>query len=113
MKAIYKRILIILSAVLIVLHGFSGAARGYAELLQDIAVAEKKFKQASENLANKNRKLFNFFANHPFELIEVFAKKRIKELYPKEYSEYKQAKVELDNLLDVKQISEINGLSEQ
>lgn len=82
------------------------------ELLnQAIIVAEKRFAEAEQALKTANSELYNHFVFRRWSEEFQNAEKILRTQYSKEYYEYIEAKMKLDDLLEIKNMVNFNKVS--
>lgn len=80
------------------------------EIDENVAIAQQKFSEARANLKKVAGVLFIIFENDENISVRHEAEKQIRIKYPKEYSEYIVARMDLDDARELRYIVTINAI---
>ncbi len=106
----FKKIIAAIAAILC-FGSASVNADKFDELYKNMEIAQQKYAQARENLKRVAGVLFDVFEDMKYIDARHTAEIRIREKYPKEYGEYIDARMNLDDMCELLYVAQMNAVN--
>lgn len=106
----FKKIIAVIAAILC-FGSASVNADKFDELYKNMEIAQQKYAQARENLKRVAGVLFEIFEDMKCIYVRHAAEIKIREKYPKEYSEYIDARMDLDDVRELLYVAQMNAVN--
>lgn len=108
----FKKTITVAAALMI--FGAAPVNAGWPEKIDgNIAIAQQKFDEARENLKRVAGVLLEIFENDKHISMRHEAEKQIKIKYPAEYGEYIVARMDLDDMQNLRYVASMNAIGEE